>query len=129
MKRPVATATKAALGMLQPAAAATKRATARKTTGLNIGWGACRWKKPCYGHARRDRCHKVPGRGKAVNDGPTAALSPGPGTRPSGREMRRVPDVVQRARGDAKHRSRCAAGPGPQATLMAPEPQRTPDVG
>src|SRR4030081_1692176 len=78
MKRPVATATKAALGMLQPAVAATNRARAGKTTGLNIGWGACRWKKPCYGHARRDRCHKVPGRGKAVNDGPTTALSRGP---------------------------------------------------
>src|SRR3979411_1777465 len=112
MKRPVATATKAALVMLQPAVAATNCARAGKIAGLNIGWGACRWKKPCYGHARRDRCHKVPGRGKAVNDGPTTTLSPGPGTRPSGREMRRVPDVVQRARGNAKHRSRWSGTQG-----------------
>src|SRR3981081_3364747 len=122
MKRKVETASKIPLVMLQPAVAATNCARAGKTTGLNIGWGACRWKKPCYGHARRDRCHKVPGRGKAVNDGPTAALSPGPGTRPSGREMRRVPDVVQRARGDAKHRSRCSAGPGPRANLIGAGP-------
>jgi len=58
--------------MLRPAVAATNCAKALETAGLNIADRTpVDGKTTGYGHARHDRSPKVPGREKAVNDGPS----------------------------------------------------------